>query len=160
MISAVADETREEAVPEEVFEATPEPPPASAGAITPTKPPRWMPPWPKGKSGNPSGRPKVNRTVSSAYAELLDTEGSTLKAQLENFRAARGARFCPADIIAAQMLATAVNTAARTQVSAAVEITDRTEGKVSQGIDVSGSLDVSSAIAAAHAAATDGSGSE
>lgn len=151
----MADETHNaESAPEEIPEMVPETPPASAGAITPTKPPNWRPPWPKGVSGNPSGRPKVQRTISAAYAELLDTEGSSLKAQIENFRLARGARFCPSDIIACQMLATAVATGSRTQVAAAVEITDRTEGKVSQAIDVNGSLDVGAAIAAAHAAAT------
>jgi hypothetical protein len=119
---------------------------------------RLAPPWKPGQSGNPSGRPRVARTVSAAYAELLDTPGRTLKEQLENFHDKRGAKFCASDMVAVGMLTSAVNPSNRGQTSAASEITDRTEGKVSQGIDVSGSLDVGSAIAAAHARATGGQG--
>lgn len=102
---------------------------------------------------NPSGRPKVGRTVSAAYAELLDTPGQTLKEQLENFRDKRGAKFCASDMVAVGMLTSAVNPSNRGQTAAAGEITDRTEGKVSQGIDVNGSVDLGSSIAAAHARA-------
>jgi hypothetical protein len=91
---------------------------------------RLAPPWKPGQSGNPSGRPKVGRTVSAAYAELLDTPGNTLKAQLENFRDKRGAAFCASDMVAVGMLTSAVNPSNRGQTSAASEITDRTEGKV------------------------------
>lgn len=119
---------------------------------------RLAPPWKPGQSGNPGGRPKVDRTVSAAYAELLDTPGGTLKEQLETFRDRRGAKFCAADMVAVGMLTSAVNPSNKGQTFAASEITDRTEGKVSQGIDVNGSLDVGAAIAAAHARATGGQG--
>lgn len=79
---------------------------------------------------NPTGRPKVGRPVSTAYAELLDTPGDTLKAQLEEFKRRRGDKFCAADLVAVGMLTSAVNSSNKGQTSAASEITDRTEGKV------------------------------
>lgn len=72
----------------------------------------------------------MERTVSAAYAELLDTPGETLKAQLEAFRDKRGAKFCVSDMVAVGMLTSAVNPSNKGQTSAASEITDRTEGKV------------------------------
>ena len=107
-----------------------------------------------GVSGNPTGRPKVNRTVSSALAELQDTEGETPEAIVDAFKARRGARLCGADHKAIAIFKTELDTGGRTQVSAVDTVLDRLEGKVVQGIDVSGSLDVGAAIAAAHAAAT------
>lgn len=88
------------------------------------------PPFPKGISPNPGGRPKVGRSVSSAYAELLDTPGDTPQAQIEEFRRRRGDRFVASDSIAIGMLTSAVNPSNRGQTAAAGEITDRTEGKV------------------------------
>lgn len=80
----------------------------------------------------------MGRPVSSAYAELLDTPGETLKAQLEEFRRRRGDKFCAADMVAIGMLTSAVNPSNRGQTAAAGEITDRTEGKVPSTTMLSG----------------------
>ena len=88
-----------------------------------------LPPAKKGEVRNPHGCPKSGRSVLKAYAELLDSEGATFEDQLANFRRVRGQWFCGADTMAISMLATAVNCAAKGQVSAASEITDRVEGK-------------------------------
>lgn len=106
---------------------------ATARALPPVET-RFKP----GQSGNPSGRPKVGRPVSTAYAELLDTPGETLKAQLEEFRRRRGDKFCAADMVAIGMLTSAVNPSNRGQTAAAGEITDRTEGKVPSTTVLSG----------------------
>lgn len=118
------------------------------------------PPWKPGVSPNPGGRPKVNRTVSSALAELQDTEGEDPEAIVAAFKRARGARLCGADHKAIAIFRTELDAGGRTQISAVDTVLDRLEGKVSQSIDVSGSLDVGAAIAAAHAAATGGSEGE
>jgi len=112
------------------------------------------PPWKPGVSPNPGGRPKVNRTVSSALAELQDTEGETPEAIVDAFKVRRGKRLCGADHKAIAIFRTELDAGGRTQISAVDTVLDRLEGKVSQSIDVNGSLDVGAAIAAAHAAAT------
>ncbi len=112
------------------------------------------PPWQPGVSANPGGRPKVNRTVSSALAELQDTEGEDPEAIVAAFKKRRGARLCGADHKAIAIFRTELDAGGRTQISAVDTVLDRLEGKVAQAIDVSGSLDVGAAIAAAHAAAT------
>ena len=127
----------------------PTPPSPLNGAVLPVET-RWQP----GVSANPGGRPKVNRTVSSALAELQDTEGETPEEIVEAFRKRRGARLCGADHKAIAIFKTELDAGGRTQISAVDTVLDRLEGKVSQSIDVSGSLDVGAAIAAAHAAAT------
>ena len=127
----------------------PTPPSPLNGAVLPVET-RWQP----GVSANPGGRPKVNRTVSAALAELQDTEGETPEEIVDAFKARRGKRLCGADHKAIAIFRTELDTGGRTQVSAVDTVLDRLEGKVVQGIDVSGSLDVGAAIAAAHAAAT------
>ena len=77
--------------------------------------------WKPGQSGNPAGRPK--NLVTDAYRELLgqpfpgDTQGRTY----------------------AQLIALAqVKEAIRGETKAAIEITDRTEGKSRQEIELTG----------------------
>ena len=85
-----------------------------------------------GVSGNPTGRPKVNRTVSSALAELQDTEGETPEAIVDAFKARRGARLCGADHKAIAIFKTELDSGGRTQISAVDTVLDRLEGKVEQ----------------------------
>src|ERR1700685_4156371 len=79
-------------------------------------------PWPKGVSGNLSGRPKSKR-LSDAYRHQLeqlvpgDPEGRTW-----------------AELIAQAQ----IRTAARGNVPAARELADRTEGKAAQHLEVTG----------------------
>jgi Family of unknown function (DUF5681) len=92
-------------------------------------------PWPKGVSGNLSGRPKSKR-LSDAYRRQLeqlvpgDAEGRTW-----------------AELIAQAQ----IRSAARGNVQAARELTDRTEGKASQHVEITGNdrgpVDVASARA-------------
>lgn len=65
--------------------------------------------WPKGVSGNPNGRPK-SKPLSDAYSRALNE--------------------LTADKIAKAMVAAAV----KRDVRAAIELADRTEGKVTQAI--------------------------
>ena len=95
-------------------------------------------PFQKGQSGNPTGRPKLGRRLSSALADLLDTPGDTVGEAVEVFRRRRGRHLCGADLIAITMFTTATDPKARGQVAAASEIADRTEGKVEQPTRVSG----------------------
>lgn len=151
MISPVADETEDLGTCERQNTqrvAVPVPSPLT-GVCLPVET-RWKP----GVSANPGGRPKVNRTVSSALAELQDTEGEDPEAIVAAFKARRGARLCGADHKAIAIFRTELDAGGRTQISAVDTVLDRLEGKVAQAIDVSGSLDVGAAIAAAHAAAT------
>lgn len=77
------------------------------------------PPWPKGTSGNPGGRPK-SVTLSDAYAKELGSElddGTT-----------------KAEAVARRMVAKAM----RGNLAAASEISDRTEGKPTQRNEHSG----------------------
>jgi hypothetical protein len=85
-----------------------------------------------GHSGNPSGRPKVNRSVSAAYAELQDTAGRSPLEAVENFKHARGEKLCGADHKAIAMFIAESNPENARLVSAATEVTDRLEGKVTQ----------------------------
>jgi hypothetical protein len=94
--------------------------------------PAGLRPFPPGVSGNPNGRPKVGRSVSKAYAELLDTPGASIERQVAAYRQARGDSFCGSDSIAVGMLETAGAMGAKSQVAAAEAIADRTEGKVEQ----------------------------
>jgi hypothetical protein len=113
-----------------------------------------------GRSGNPSGRPKVERFVSTAIAELQDSPGKTVQACISAFKKARGSRLCGADHKAIALFRSENAARERSQVGAINVALDRLEGKVTQGIDVSGAVDVSSAIAMAHAEALKGPGSE
>ena len=88
--------------------------------------------WKPGVSANPGGRPKVNRTVSSALAELQDTEGETPEEIVEAFRARRGKRLCGADHKAIAIFKTELDAGGRTQISAVDTVLDRLEGKVEQ----------------------------
>lgn len=97
---------------------------------TPVPPPRWK----KGESGNPGGLPKGFRKVTVAYRELDDTPGKSLAAIIAAFKAKRGVELCGADHRAIAMFKSAWNEESRNQVTAAKEITDRTEGTVAQNI--------------------------
>jgi Family of unknown function (DUF5681) len=82
------------------------------------------PPWPKGTSGNPAGRPKTI-TLSEAYRNALaqpvpnDPENRTF-----------------AEVIARSM----VIAAAKGDVSSAKELADRVEGKARQALDINANL--------------------
>lgn len=82
-------------------------------------------PWPKGVSGNPTGRPKASVVLSEAYRRALaeplpnDKTGAT---------------------VAAGIAHALVMAALDGDVSAARELADRTEGKARQAIDVAMSL--------------------
>ena len=90
------------------------------------------PPWQPGEVPNPGGRPKLDRTPASAYAELLGTPGGTIAAIVKAYRAKRGKAFCGADLAAIGMLRTYASSTNPSQTRAAVEITDRVCGKVEQ----------------------------
>jgi len=104
-----------------------------------------------GVSGNPSGRPKVDRYVSTAIAELQDMPGATVEAVIKAFKKARGSRLCGADHKAIALFRSESAASERSQVGAINVALDRLEGKVAQHVDVSGGLDLASVIAAAHA---------
>lgn len=114
-----------------------------------TDPPTVGRPFPPGVSGNPGGRPKVNRTVSAAYAELQDTPGTTPGIAVENFKKARGEKLCGADHKAIAMFIAESNPENARIVSAATEVTDRLEGKVTQPTSLT--LDVQDAASRAAA---------
>ena len=86
--------------------------------------------FPPGVSGNPSGRPKVNRTVQAALAELQDTPGETPEDSVAAFRAARGAKLCGADHREIALHLQACDRSSRLQVAAADSYADRVEGRV------------------------------
>ena len=85
-----------------------------------------MPPWQKGVSGNPNGRPK-KKPITLAYEKLLDDPAVALKV-------AEG-------IVAA---------AKAGDVQAAREIADRLEGRVPQSVAVEGTLNIAALVIAAH----------
>jgi hypothetical protein len=91
-------------------------------------------PWPKGVSGNPSGRPKLARPPSVALAELNDTAGVDTDEIIAAFKAARGAKLCGADFKAIAMFKAESDVERRTHVTAFEAVTDRLEGKVPQSI--------------------------
>ena len=111
--------------------------------------------WQPGQSANPGGRPKVERTVSRAIAELQDTPGATPEACIKAYKKARGAKLCGADHKAIALYRTECAAKERTQVGAVGLALDRLEGKVAQAVEVTGGLDLASAIAAAQAAASE-----
>jgi hypothetical protein len=94
-----------------------------------------MKPWPKGVSGNPSGRPKLARPPSVALAELNDTSGETPADQMANYKTARGAKWCAADEKACATFKRDLAEAAY-GVAAFDSTTDRLEGKVPQSMNV------------------------
>ena len=91
--------------------------------------PAGMKPWPKGVSGNPSGRPKLARPPSVALAELNDTSGETPADQMANYKTARGVKWCAADEKACATFKRDLAEAAY-GVAAFDSTTDRLEGKV------------------------------
>ena len=97
--------------------------------------PAGMKPWPKGVSGNPSGRPKLARPPSVALAELNDTSGETPADQMANYKTARGAKWCAADEKACATFKRDLAEAAY-GVAAFDSTTDRLEGKVPQSMNV------------------------
>jgi hypothetical protein len=105
-----------------------------------------------GWSGNPGGRPKLARPPSVALAELNDTPGTTLDDVITNYRAARGAKLCAADLkaIAAFVRDSSFDPVG---VSAFNSSTDRLEGKVAQRVELDANVDLTTAIAVAAKAA-------
>jgi hypothetical protein len=97
--------------------------------------PAGMKPWPKGVSGNPSGRPKLARPPSVALAELNDTSGETPADQMANYKTARGVKWCAADEKACATFKRDLAEAAY-GVAAFDSTTDRLEGKVPQAMNV------------------------
>src|ERR1035441_9032542 len=91
--------------------------------------------WPKGKSGNPSGRPRLARPPSVALAELNDTSGETPADQMANYKTARGVKWCAADEKACATFKRDLAEAAY-GVAAFDSTTDRLEGKVPQSMNV------------------------
>lgn len=92
------------------------------------------PPWQKGVSGNPNGRPK-KKPVTEAYEKALE------------------------DPETAQAIALGIIAAAQAgDVQAAREIADRLEGRVPQNVAVEGSLNISALLLAAFAHARNGNG--
>jgi Family of unknown function (DUF5681) len=91
-------------------------------------PENLRPPWPKGHSGNPGGRPK-RKPITDAYSAQLDEKVSQ---QFEPEQLAkipeRWRESTPADLIAHSVIEEAI--AGKNKVQAAKEITDRVEGKV------------------------------
>lgn len=84
-------------------------------------------PWPKGVSGNPSGRPKkvITDRLDKILAQLLpESEAKRLKLH-------QGATVGDAMVLAV------IRQAKRGNVKAFKEITDRIEGKVTEHIEVS-----------------------
>src|ERR1017187_4730093 len=106
----------------------------SAMAATQNSLPAGLTPWPKGVSGNPSGRPKLARPPSVALAELNDTAGVDTDEIIAAFKAARGAKLCGADFKAIAMFKAESDVERRTHVTAFEAVTDRLEGKVPQSI--------------------------
>lgn len=111
------------------------------------------PPFPKGIAPNPGGRPKVDRRVTDALAELQDAPGATPADCIEAFKAARGVKLCGADHKAIALFRKENNEKSMGQVGAIDLALDRLEGKVTQPIDLSAKVDVFSSISAAHSAA-------
>src|ERR1035438_7999303 len=107
----------------------------SAMAATQNSLPAGMTPWPRGVSGNPGGRPKLARPPSVALAELNDTAGASPQEQVENYKAARGVKWCAADEKACATFKRDLAEAAY-GVAAFDSTTDRLEGKVPQAVSV------------------------
>lgn len=93
-------------------------------------------PFPPGVSGNPGGRPKVDRQVSVALAELLDTPGGDFAAISAAYRKARGEKFGASDLAALTLFEKAVLVASSGQVLAATVVMDRTEGKLGPDTEI------------------------
>ena len=86
-----------------------------------------------GQSGNPGGKPKIHQTLSMECARLLAK--SAPAEALAALRLPPGSTF--AEAIAVALCTQAV----RGNVSAAREITDRTEGRVPASVDVGAKID-------------------
>ena len=103
-----------------------------------------------GRSGNPSGRPRVDRTISAARAQLADTPGETTDEIVENYRKARRKA---GGLVGSDL--NAINAFIREQGDEAVAVSqlnatlDRLEGKVAQRVELDANVDLTSAIAAA-----------
>jgi hypothetical protein len=85
-------------------------------------------PFQPGHSGNPGGNYKRTPKVSNAYARLL----AMTEEELQNFRPANGA-----EILAWQQFNNARGGKPADSLNAAREVTDRTEGRARQSIQVS-----------------------
>lgn len=114
--------------------------------------PPQLTPWPKGVSGNPGGRPKVDRTVSAALAELQDTQGENVPAIIDAFKAARGVKLCGADFKAIAAFQRELDPEA-VGVSQHNATLDRLEGKVAQRVEIGADAEITAAITAAAKAA-------
>lgn len=92
--------------------------------------------WKPGVSGNPGGRPKLERPPSHALVELNGTSGDTPEEVVENYRAARkkAGGLKAADHKAIALFRAESDPGIRTHVSAFTAVTDRLEGSVAQNI--------------------------
>ena len=89
----------------------------------------------KGRSGNPGGRPKAVRSPSVALQELNDTPGDSLQEIADNFRAARGSKFCAADLKAIVAFERDLSNLPH-GVSSFNSTTDRIDGPVPRDVNV------------------------
>ncbi len=95
-----------------------------------------VPRWQKGQSGNPSGRPKCGRLPSAALAQLNDTTGADPYEMIENFRRARGKKFCAADAKAIAAFRRDLVDDEGFGVASFANTTERIEGKIEQPVAV------------------------
>jgi hypothetical protein len=88
--------------------------------------------WPKGTSGNPSGRPKRLR-ITEDIRKYLDVEVPV--AVLKRFKIPLDTKIVFSELIAMRL----IDKATRGNIPAAREIADRDEGKPKQRIEILGS---------------------
>lgn len=91
--------------------------------------------WKPGQSGNPKGKPKGTKSISTFLRKLLDKEIS----------APRGSELASGKITVAERLALSLISQANLgNIRAAVEILDRTEGKVKDVVEQTNKNDLPS----------------
>jgi hypothetical protein len=105
-------------------------------------------PWPKGVSGNPGGRPK-KKPITEAYEAAITR---SLPERLRKVKLDRNEIELPEGATFADLIALGQCRAAAKGITAAAEaIADRLEGKVSQQVDMSGTVDLALRINQARA---------